>query len=264
MTHTFALFDIDGTILRDDQTYDTQTKEAIHTLQEKDIRTFFATGRPLHEIHPLLKDFNMQAHITYNGAYVVHEDEVLLNATFDADVLQTFAEHSKQYGHELVYYTKDTNYYTNLASEASQDFIQALGMQNNQQLPKDADTILEEVLGATILGATEHIHHQYPNMANIHFSQVNIDGAKQAYDILRLNVNKGVAVHIILDHFNANHEQAIAFGDGMNDKEMFETVGTSVAMGNCKQDLLPYATFQTTSVDDFGVVNGLKRLQLID
>src|SRR5699024_1114707 len=156
------------------------------------------------------------------------------------------------------------NYYTTLESDASKNFNQTLGMQNNKQLSKDADTILKEVLDATIICATEHKHHQHPNMTNIHFFQFNINCAKLAYAILRLNVNKGVAVYIILDHFNANHEQAIAFGDGMNDKEMFETVGTSVAMGNCKQDLLPYATFQTTSVDDFGVVNGLKRLQLID
>src|SRR5699024_4690002 len=264
MSHTFAFFDIDGTILKDNQTYDIETKEAINTLQEKEIRTFFATGRPIHEIHPLLEDFNMQSHITYNGAYVIHKGQVLLNATFDKNVLQTIERLSKQYEHELVYYTKHTNYYTNLEAPVSQDFMKALGMKNNEQLPKDSDAILEQVLGATILGATEQIHDQYPEMANIHFSQVNIDGAKQAYDILRLDVNKGIAVNLILEHFDATYKEAIAFGDGMNDKEMFETVGTSVAMGNCKKDLLPYATLQTTTVDNLGVVNGLKQLKLIN
>jgi hydroxymethylpyrimidine pyrophosphatase-like HAD family hydrolase len=45
-------------------------------------------------------------------------------------------------------------------------------------------------------------------------------------------VNKGEAVKKVLQVLKIKKEQAIAFGDGMNDKEMLEVVGESFAMGN--------------------------------
>ena len=52
-------------------------------------------------------------------------------------------------------------------------------------------------------------------------------------------------------------EDAVAFGDGLNDMEMLSYVGFGIAMGNSHKDLLPYADHVTTHVDEEGVRNGL-------
>ena len=49
--------------------------------------------------------------------------------------------------------------------------------------------------------------------------------------------SKGKSILRILEHFNLSAEEAIAFGDGFNDREMLQTVGTGIAMGNAAQEL---------------------------
>ena len=48
-------------------------------------------------------------------------------------------------------------------------------------------------------------------------------------------------------------EEAIAFGDGFNDIEMLEAVGTGVAMGNAKDEIKAHATCTCRSVEEDGV-----------
>jgi hydroxymethylpyrimidine pyrophosphatase-like HAD family hydrolase len=62
---------------------------------------------------------------------------------------------------------------------------------------------------------------------------------------------------------NLTLEESIAFGDGLNDIEMLATVGLGIAMGNAHQDLIPYANYVTTHVDDRGILNGLKYAQIL-
>ncbi|WP_218240597.1 HAD family hydrolase, partial [Pseudomonas sp. 2822-17] len=85
-------------------------------------------------------------------------------------------------------------------------------------------------------------------------STVNVDGMREhAYDVIRESVNKGFAVQKVLDLLGFKKEDAIAFGDGMNDNEMLSLVGNGFAMGNAHPDLLPYANRETTSVTNSGI-----------
>ena len=103
----------------------------------------------------------------------------------------------------------------------------------------------------------------YEGDKNIHLSQVNVEGNKHAYDIIRNNVNKGEAVSKVLQRLGIKKEQSIAFGDGMNDKEMLQAVGEGFAMANAHPNLFDYANHRTTSVSDSGIFNGLKTLGLV-
>ena len=47
-----------------------------------------------------------------------------------------------------------------------------------------------------------------------------------------MNCGKGNAVNAVLNYYGLSKDEAIAFGDGRNDIEMLEAVGTGVAMGN--------------------------------
>ncbi|HLT57011.1 MAG TPA: HAD hydrolase family protein, partial [Bacillota bacterium] len=74
----------------------------------------------------------------------------------------------------------------------------------------------------------------------------------------------GEAIKKILEHLNIPKEAAIAFGDGMNDKEMLQAVGEGFAMGNANPDLLPYAKHQTATVDESGIYIGLQQLGIVE
>ena len=59
---------------------------------------------------------------------------------------------------------------------------------------------------------------------------------------------------------NLKKEELLAFGDGENDIKMFETVGTSVAMGNANDKVKSIATYTTLSNEEDGIVHGLENV----
>jgi hydroxymethylpyrimidine pyrophosphatase-like HAD family hydrolase len=70
-------------------------------------------------------------------------------------------------------------------------------------------------------------------------------------------------VRKILDHFGASYDDAIVFGDGINDLSMFVDDWTKVAMGNACDELKACADLITTDVDKDGIWNACKSLGLI-
>ena len=75
----------------------------------------------------------------------------------------------------------------------------------------------------------------------------------KAVDIIPLSCGKGNAVRAVLAHYGFSKSEAIAFGDGRNDIEMLEAVGTGVAMGNALDEVKVMATDCCRSVDEEGI-----------
>ncbi|HWO96646.1 MAG TPA: HAD family hydrolase [Bacillus sp. (in: firmicutes)] len=262
MTDYKILFlDIDGTILRPDDTIEDSTKKAVAEVQQKDVEVFLATGRPLHEIADIGKELNIHSFIGYNGAYAIYQGTDVLKEPMDAHIVERFVNIARQRGHEAVMYTHDKNAFTTLDAPIMQEFMEKFHLQKNELF---TPSILNDVLGMTLVNLSENEPALYEQEHTIHLSQVNVEGFRHSYDVIRDTVNKGLAVQIILKHLGISKEKAIAFGDGMNDKEMLQAVGEGFAMGNAHPDLFAYAKHQTTAVTDSGIYNGLKSLGLVD
>ena len=75
-------------------------------------------------------------------------------------------------------------------------------------------------------------------------------------EIMTKEATKGNAVAEILEREGILPEEAIAFGDGLNDKEMLQVVGKGIIMGNASEKLkklLPdYEVIGTSSEDAEG------------
>lgn len=260
MTYKALFLDIDGTTLKSDHTYPASTKQAILEAKENGIEVFFATGRPIHEIKELADELHITSFIGFNGAYATYQDEVILNAPMNKNTVANIVHTAKENGHEFVLYTQDYNYFSSLDTASTKNFIDLFQLRRNKIYTAD---ILARVLGLTLINLKDDEQHLYTIDEDMHFSQVNIEGAQSCYDIIRDHYNKGEAIREVMHILGATTDDAIAFGDGMNDKEMLKTAGASFAMGNAHADLFQYAKFRTTTVDDDGVYNGLKKLGVI-
>ena len=85
----------------------------------------------------------------------------------------------------------------------------------------------------------------------------------KAVDIIPLACGKGNAVNAVLAHYGFSKEEAIAFGDGKNDIEMLEAVGTGVAMENAKDEVKQRADAICKSVEEDGVYDYCVKNHLI-
>lgn len=260
MTYKILFLDIDGTILKPDHTYSETTKEAISSVKQRGIEVFLATGRPLHEIRDLAEDLDIHSFIAYNGAFALYQGNAIVNEPIPQTNMKQFIDIAAQHDHELIMYTRDKNYFTNLDWPFIRQFIDVFELKENAAF---TPAIMDQVLGATILNVSPDELPLYDITSNFRFSPVHVNGTENSYDILRKNVNKGYSVEQILKLLGLQSEQAIAFGDGMNDKEMLSAVGEGFAMGNAHEDLFSYAKHRTATVTEDGIAAGLKQLGIL-
>ncbi|MFA9560002.1 HAD family hydrolase [Evansella sp. AB-rgal1] len=259
--HKILFLDIDGTILTPDDTIENSTKEAVRSVQEKGLEVFLATGRPLHEIREIGEELNVQSFIGYNGAYAVHKGSDVFIEPMSRETIEFFLDVAKKREHDLVMYTNGQNVLSSFETKRIKEFIEKFHLKHNVLFETK---YLDDILGVSVLNLGKEEPALYEAAGNIHLAAVNVEGIKEhGYDVIRDSVNKGVAVGKVLDLLGIEKEDAIAFGDAMNDKEMLSLVGDGFAMGNANPDLYEYAKHRTTSVTDSGVYNGLKSLGLV-
>lgn len=257
-----ALFlDIDGTILRQDHTIEPSTKEAISIARQKGIEVFLATGRPLHEIYTIAEELGIHSFIGYNGAYALYQEKILVDEPISATIIEHYLKIAKQNHHEMILYTNSHNLLTSLETKAVRQFIDYFALSDTALYQ---DKYRNQILGITIMNVSpDEIALYNLDHENIYFSQVNVKGLEHSYDVIRENANKGMAIKSILEELHLSPDQAIAFGDGMNDKQMLQFVGNSFAMGNANPELFQYAKYRTTTVENSGIFNGLRKLGII-
>ncbi|HEY2421928.1 MAG TPA: HAD family hydrolase [Neobacillus sp.] len=260
-TYKVLFLDVDGTILRPDDTIEASTKEAIIQVQEKGLEVFLATGRPLHEIKELASELNIRSYIGYNGAYGIYNGEDLFQEPMDEAAVGRFLTIAKQHQQEVVLYTNKKNIFTNLHTTAIEEFIKTFHLHKNESY---SPSVNKDVLGMTLINVEPDEALLYKNEVGIHLSQVNVAGMEHCYDVIRDKVNKGYGINMVLNHLGIQKESSIAFGDGMNDKEMLMSVGVGFAMGNGHPNLFQYAKHKTTDVTNSGIYNGLKKLGLVE
>ncbi|PXW92702.1 hypothetical protein DES38_102286 [Streptohalobacillus salinus] len=261
MTPYKVLFlDVDGTVLTHDNKILPSTKAAIQAAQEKGIHVFLATGRPAHELDTILDELGIIDVIGYNGAYARTGKNIIYKKTMDPKLIEQFLTVASTQDHELLLYNEQANLFTSFEPDYVQAFIKHFGIKKNEYYRPE---FINDVLGITVMHATETEIKNYNTPDDVFFSPVNVPGLMTNFDIIQGAVNKGTAVQAVLNYFNLDASEAIAFGDGMNDREMLTLVGEGFAMGNAHHDLLPYANQTTTAVDDDGIYNGLKKINVL-
>ena len=67
----------------------------------------------------------------------------------------------------------------------------------------------------------------------------------------------------MLKHYGIPLEQAYVFGDSTNDLPMFEYAVNGIVMGCHAEELEPYATFITKTVEEDGVAYAMKSLGIL-
>lgn len=259
MTHKCVFLDIDGTILRPDHTIADSTKEAVYQLQQKGIHVAIATGRPLNNSLSVMHELQITSHITFNGAHGVHQGAELFHRKMNEKTVDFLFANAVSMQHDLFLFRKDENIVINPTNEKYKQYAANLSMPFSEAYNRE--DVTDILSGVVLMDQELDIHHYHAEKA-LHFSRGNVQSVV-AYDINDSTVNKGTAIAEYLRFLGIRPEDVVAFGDGMNDKEMLSFVGHGVAMGNAQTSLLPYANTQTTSVTEDGIWNGLKSIGLV-
>ena len=86
-----------------------------------------------------------------------------------------------------------------------------------------------------ILKAEHEVSSRFPDLAVVR-------SRAELCEISAGGVSKGAGVRLVCDHLGVDPRDCLAFGDGLNDLELMEAVGTSFAMANAEDEVKRRAT----------------------
>lgn len=242
-----AFFDIDGTLVDFDLKRMTEpVRNALLELQSRGVRICIATGRAPMTVQKF-DGITFDTFLTFNGSYCYDAQGEIFSNPIPAEDVKTLIGNARSLGRTVAVATKSHLRANGWEKDLAEYFEVA-----NLRLPvsPEFEKLLEEDVYQMMIGGREA---EYPALLR------GAPGAKiaawwdRAVDVIPSSGGKGVGVERVLAHYGIDKSQAIAFGDGNNDLEMFQAVGTSVAMGNGSPELKEIASFVCGKASEDGI-----------
>jgi Cof subfamily protein (haloacid dehalogenase superfamily) len=241
--NTFV-FDMDGTLLNDGHELSDLTLRALKELRERGFNLVIATGRHFNDIRSYLQQLGGGiATITCNGANIhdrngelifreglpllVNEALIPLGANFNV--------HTNMYTDAEWLVTAPCEELLE-AHEKDQFFYRQIDIQEMIHTP--ALKILFYGQNAELQALKAQILRDYSLAINLTFSD------EYYLEVMQNKISKGHALKVLLEKLSLPVNRTMAFGDGMNDVELFRTVAHPILMENSNaslKQLFPHA-----------------------
>lgn len=250
-------FDVDGTLYNSEKVLPASAKEALLEARRKGYELAIATGRAPFMIEPLLEELDIDTYVTFNGQYVVYQGEVVYANGVEKEELAKIIAFGEA-RNEPVVFLDDKRM---IASVGGHNKVsESLNTLKYPYPELDSSYYMQHDVYQTLIFMEEKDEHLYDEaFPNVQFVRWH----EYSCDILPKGGSKATGIEKVLAKMGLTLEDAIAFGDGMNDIEMLEAVGTSVAMGNGHDKVKAVATHITDHVDADGLAKAMRYLKII-
>ena len=252
-----AFFDIDGTILGFGKPDITEkTREALLGLKENGVKICIATGRPIINV-PKFEGIDFDVIISFNGSLCMKGDEMIIEQAIPAEEVYRVINNATRMGRPVGVATK-SRIVTNGCDSALKEYFEVASLDATPS--EEFENAIKEEVYQFMMGCErsewDRVLEGTENVAIAAWWDC-------AIDIIPKGSGKGNAIKKVLEHFNFSEDEALAFGDGGNDVDMLQVVGTGVAMGNATDNVKVAANEVCGSVEEDGIFHYLKGKRLI-
>ncbi|OCG02324.1 Cof-type HAD-IIB family hydrolase [Gilliamella sp. wkB112] len=235
--------DLDGTLLNADHKLSSFTKQVLQALRRKGIQFAFATGRHHIDVAQMRENMEIDAFmITSNGARV-HDSagELIFSQSIDPSLVVEIAHMCIDDPLVYTHLYRGDDWLVNREDSFSLAFHKHTNFSYQLFDPFniETDNIAKIFFTTTDLALHPHLvklknrlQQQFGNKISVAFSTLN------CLEVMAENVSKGSALKKIVERLGLDLQDAIAFGDGMNDLEMLSMAGKGCLMQNSSLDLL--------------------------
>ncbi|WP_409305260.1 Cof-type HAD-IIB family hydrolase [Peribacillus sp. SCS-155] len=253
-----VFFDIDGTLLDHDKKLPSSTKKAIEQLQNNGIYVAISTGRAPFMFTELRKELGIETFVSFNGQYVVFENEVIYKHPLALDEVRALHKAANENESTPLIFLNEKTMKSSV--KHSERIVEAMGSLKFTHPEQDEHFYEDHQIYQALLFTTGEEQKWYENKYD---SFRFIRWHKYSVDVLPKGGSKAGGIKTLMEKVGFKLEDVYAFGDGLNDIEMLETVGHGIAMGNALDEVKGFADYVTTGVDQDGIYNGLRYYKLI-
>lgn len=271
-----VFFDIDGTLVTRSNHIPKSTIHAIEQLKQNGIIPVIATGRAPILIRDIAEQLEISSYIAMNGQYIVHEGEVIYSNPIDMKLVDAIVETARERRDGVLLATESKLIANSMISVVNRGWLfsflkglvgliphriqVSLWKRMMKQAPEKEDYENEEIFMMSI-NANQKEEREYEKKFAKHLTLTRAN--ELSMDVTNKGVSKATGAEKMMAILDIDHENSFAFGDGLNDLEMLQYVGTGIAMENGFDELKAVADLVTDSVLNDGIAKGLKKLKLI-
>lgn len=257
-------FDIDGTLITDDgkRTFPESAKRAIKQARQNGHLTFINTGRTFENVDAFIREAGFDGYVCGCGTYIVVDDKELYHHKLTQKRCVEIAELARKCKIQGIFeqagqtcYDKD-----NVLKEA--DYLIAYFRRMGRTLVDDIydEAFLFDKFTAWYKEGVTDIQTFMDGLPDFDF----IDREANFYEVVPKGFSKAHGIKYLLDYYQLPIENAYVFGDSNNDLEMLQFVPNSIAMGVCTPEVKAIAAYQTSRVEDDGIMRAMQHFGIIE
>lgn len=276
MAIKMVVVDLDGTALRSDQSILESTIKAFQKLKENNIITVVATGRVTYESMFVKEALDIDYMITANGSvvYDYKKDclvfENYISSENSIKILDAISEHKESLS---VMFLNEMPYCI-----AFESIEKTKAMLLNGTFPDNYVEVFSKYFNytldyASLLNDKSNKVHKIclDTLDNQNALKNILDKLKDTQDVKALSVfknivdfvpskvDKGNALQTLASYLNIEMSDILAIGDNYNDIEMLEVSGTSIAMGNAKDEVKAISDYVVASNNEDGIFEAIDK-----
>jgi hypothetical protein len=253
--------DIDGTLYsHNSNSVPKSAVDAIKALQKKGIKLFLCSGRNYYLIRKsgVLDFITPDGYITMNGANAIIDGKIIYRYPIpesEVDALIKFAKRLK-FGLTLI---EENAGHINMVDERVLSAHEKYNTRFPQ--PRSFPDHYDRVVYQAIAFCDELDESLFlPHLRDCKTARWDT----YAVDIMPKDSDKAKGILAILEHYNLQPENVLALGDALNDVEMLQFSGISIAMGNARPEVKAVADYVSDDIDEDGWANAIKHYGIID
>jgi Cof subfamily protein (haloacid dehalogenase superfamily) len=244
---TMIVTDLDRTLLRDDKTISSYTRDIFYRCRYKGIKIVIATGRPLRMTKTFIEIINPDAVVYHNGAVITAHNKTLGQYKIPlSEARMILKQIEREYPKATLSVELNEVLYVNCDIGEKTEYVK-LSFDN---LPNfDADKI---IIGTIPIDEITKIGTQRPKS-----TYLLVDSGKFGM-IMNKNACKWEGVKTVCSSWQIDTKNVIAFGDDYNDLEMIKNCGTGIAVNNAIDEVLAAADYVCDTNENDGVAKWLE------
>lgn len=261
MSGNIILFDVDGTVITEENYIPPSTVAAIRGAQRAGNLCFVNTGRPWSHIVPSVREIGFSGYICSCGQHIVMDDQVVFHTGFDAAASRAIIRELTACGLEAVLESEAgvrflTDGQPNPDREKSMRHYRELGFPTELSPEEDGYCFDKFCIwprpNCDLLRFLGYI----APLCEVIFRENDL------IELVKKGCSKKTGIQYILEKTGVSPDRCYALGDSTNDLPMFECVGHSIVMGNAPDEVKRHGEFVTANLMDDGVALALSHYGL--
>ncbi|MFC3883601.1 Cof-type HAD-IIB family hydrolase [Bacillus songklensis] len=267
MTYKMIVLDLDDTLLRDDLTISSRTKQALMDAQELGVKVVLASGRPTYGMRSIAKDLRLEEYgsyiLSFNGAKIINcqTNEELFSSTLSPETAHRLYDISRREGVGILTYTDD-----HIVTETAEPYA---SIESNltgmpvMEVGSFIEAVSEPVVKVLMLKEAEKLAEVEKKLQQELAGKLSVMRSKPFFlEFTEVGVTKGTSLDYLTQTLGIKREEVIAMGDSYNDLAMIEFAGLGVAMGNAPDDIKAKADYVTDTNMNDGVAKVVEKFVL--